>query len=146
MTTVVYRDGVMAGDTAVFDRGCYCGQATKIFRNPDGTLGGMCGYMGDVALFGDWLGSGDLSGPVVPPSFKDSDSEGLIVRPDGSVFWIGFGEKIVPISGDFHAIGSGFRIAMGALAAGVTAARAVQIAADLDENTRRPIMTLNLKD
>lgn len=144
MTTIVYRDGVMAADTAIFDRDCYCGEMIKIFRSPDGSLGGVAGCAGDLAIFRDWFIQ-TYEGVGVP-HFKDEDSEGLIIRPDGSVLWVGFGGKIVPVVAPYQAIGSGFRIAMGALAAGVSASRAVEIAAGLDAHTRAPVIQLNLKD
>jgi hypothetical protein len=140
MTTIAYRAGIMAADTAVFDRGCYCGQATKIFRTIDGRLGGVTGCMGDSTAFRDWFTAG---ADGEPPEFKDEESEGVIAYPDGRVEWIGHGRKRYAFeNAEFHALGSGFRIAMGALHAGMDAVRAIEIACDLDNNTRRPIIVL----
>lgn len=131
----------MAGDTAVYDRGCYCGKVQKIFRAPDGSLFGVAGRIGDLARFKAWMLAGQ---PKERPEFNEEDSEALIVRPDGKVEWYGKNDN-TEIIGKFHAIGSGFRIAMGALAAGADAKRAIEICADLDEMTRRPIETLALE-
>ena len=139
MTTIVYRNGVMAGDTAVFDRGTYCGEARKVFRNEDGALLGVCGCMSALAQLRDWFMAG---GDDDPPELKDQDSEGLLIRSDGVAEWIGAGRKRIEMSGDFFAIGSGFHVAMGALAAGATAERAVEIACDLDSHSRYPIHVL----
>jgi hypothetical protein len=141
MTTVVYRDGVMAGDTAVFDRGVYCGQVTKIFKSPAGSLAAVAGCLGDSVAMKEWVEERHALG--APPEFGDDDSEGLLVEPDGSVFWIGPKQKRIKVDGPFHAIGSGFRIAIGALHAGADAVRAVEIAADVDNHTRRPIVYVN---
>lgn len=139
MTTIVYRDGVMAGDTAMMDRGTYCGQYQKVCRADDGKLLGVCGCLGTVADLRDWFMAGAEGDP---PAFKDEDSEGLLVHPTGRAEWIGPKQKRLDIEGPFHAIGSGFRVAMGAMAAGADAERALEIACDLDIYTRRPIMTL----
>lgn len=140
MTTIIYRDGVLVADTAVFDRGCYCGQAVKIHKLPNGTMFGCAGALGDMSRFREWMGKG---APIEErPAFsQDNDSEALIVRPDGTVEWFGATDTIAVV-GDFHAIGSGFRIAMGALAHGATAEEAIAICADLDNHTRRPITVL----
>lgn len=128
----------MAGDTAMTDRGCYCGQVAKVFRNDAGMLFGFAGDLTDLPVVHAWFAAGAIGDP---PLFKD-DSEGLIVHPDGRVEWIGSRSKRAPIVAPYHALGSGFRIAMGALAAGVSAERAVEIACDLDTETRRPVMVL----
>jgi len=139
MTTIVYRDGVMAADTAVFDRGVYVGQAIKIFRSVNGTLGGVAGCFGDSSAFGVWFKNGF---DEETPDFKDADSEGLIVHKNGDAEWVGKDKKRFPIQAEYHTIGSGFLVAMGALHIGASALRAVEVAADLDCTTRRPIMTL----
>lgn len=141
MTTIIYRDGVLVADTAIFDRGCYCGEATKIFKRDDGTMYGVAGAIGDLARFHGWMIGGEP--PDAKPSFDpQNDSEAIVIRPDGTVEWWGAADQAVTITGDFFAIGSGFRIAMGALAHGATAEEALAICADLDNSTRRPLIVL----
>jgi hypothetical protein len=142
MTTVVYRDGVLASDTAVFDRGCYCGEATKITRGPDGTIGGCAGALAVLSRFLGWIESGCEGEPPSIP--ENEDSECLWVTPDGLVWWLGPNSRPTTLQGKYFAIGSGFRIAVGALAMDATAIRAVEVCADLDSSTRRPIQTLTL--
>jgi hypothetical protein len=77
------------------------------------------------------------------PEFKDTDSEGILIHPDGKVEWIGYGGKRFEMVAPFFALGSGFRIALGALHAGASAKRAVEIAAAIDECTRGPITTID---
>lgn len=139
MTTIAYRAGVMAGDTALTDRGVYCGQYRKIYRSDDGKLLGVCGCLGTVADLRDWFIAGAEGDP---PTFKDEDSEGLLVHPNGRAEWLGPQRKRIDIDGPFHAIGSGFQLAMGALHAGATAARALEIACELDIRTRGPVTIL----
>ena len=142
MTTIVYRDGVLAADTAIFDRGCYCGPTIKAYRAPSGVVGAAAGSLVDCLMFRDWLLGGQAD-PV--PSFKSSDSEGIFINAPGQIMWLGNEQKLTHIMSEYIALGSGFRIAMGALAAGVTAERAVEICCDLDENTRRPVTVLHLE-
>ncbi len=142
MTTIVYRDGVMAGDTAATDRGCYCGEVAKVFRNDRGTLFGFAGCLADLARALPWFNEGADGDP---PSFRE-DSEGLLVFADGRAEWLGCNGKRVFVTGRFFALGSGFKVAMGALAAGASAERAVEIACDMDIETRRPVMTVRHND
>lgn len=142
MTTIAYRDGIMAGDTALTDRGTYCGEHQKVFAR-DGALMGVCGCLGEVAKLRDWFMDGAEG---APPAFDDNDSEALLVSGDGVVEWIGHPSKRMVVTGEMHAIGSGFKIALGAMAAGATASRAIEIACDLDICTRRPINVARLSD
>lgn len=142
MTTIVYRNGIIAGDTAVFDRGVYCGTTCKISRAPDGTIGGCAGALAVLSNFEAWMDSGaDGEPPQIPAS---EDSECIWVRPDGSVWWAGPGSRATCLQGEYFAVGSGFSVAMGALAMGADAMRAVEICADLDSQTRRPLQSLTL--
>lgn len=142
MTTIAYRDGVLAADTAVHDRGVYCGEVTKIYQYRDGTMGGAAGCLGDVAAMREFIASGGMN---EPPEFKDEDSEGILIRPWGKVEWIGEKRKRIELTGEFFAIGSGFKLALGAMHAGADAIRAVEIAAHLDNHTRAPLTILRSK-
>jgi len=141
MTTICYRDGILAADTAVFDRGVYCGQAVKIARSPCGAIGGGSGSLGDISIFLDWLKGGCCGSP---PSIKDPQSECIWVKSDGSAWWVGHESVTTKLEGPYFATGSGFCLALGAMAFGASAEQAVSICADLDNMTRRPLMMLHL--
>lgn len=147
MTTIAYRDGILAADQAIFDRDTYCGQTVKIHRASCGAIGGLAGCFGDSSTFREWMSRAVIVDFNLnePPAFKDESSEALVVKPDGSVYWIGPGKRWAQQHGAFFAIGSGFRVAMGALAAGASASEAVSIACDLDCYTRGPVDTLELR-
>jgi hypothetical protein len=145
MTTIALRDGILAADRAIFDRDTYCGQTVKIHRAGCGAIGGVAGCFGDASTFREWMTSSAWVDVSSPPQFDHENSEALVIKPDGSVFWIGPGKRWVQQWGPFFAIGSGFRIAMGALAAGASASEAVSIACDLDCYTRGPVDTLELR-
>lgn len=143
MTTIAYRDGVLVADSKVTDRGCYVGSVQKVFRADDGTIGALAGCFGDLGIFRDWL----LAGRDGPCEFKDEGSEGIFITPDSRVWSVFHGGKVFEITGSaFYAHGSGFRIALGAMAAGASAEKAVRICCNLDDSTRGPIRVERLGD
>lgn len=139
MTTVAYRDGILAGDSLMVDRGVRCGHFEKVRRVGD-LLVGMAGAACWMGPFLRWVGS-EFS-PESLPRIVDDNFEALIITPDGRVDW--FGQTLVPVRmfGDFTAIGSGFPVAMGAMSAGASAVRALEIACELDTMTGGPIISI----
>lgn len=143
MTTIAYRDGVLASDSKISDRGCWVGNTRKIFRGPDGAIGGLAGCFGDLGIFRDWL-AGGRQGAC---EFKDDGSEAILVLPDGTVWNVFHGGKVFEVTGSpFYAAGSGFRIAIGAMAAGADAITAINICAEYDDATRLPLHVLTIGD
>jgi hypothetical protein len=130
VTTIAYRDGVMASDSLITtETGLRFGECVKIGRAPDGTLAGASGPMRAMTLVLGWLQAGAEGNP---PEIDGVD--GLVVRPDGSMFsWDGTG--LNAFHGKYAAVGSGGRIAFAAMAAGADAVRAVEIAIELDTSS-----------
>ena len=127
MTTIVYRDGVMASDSQITDRGIVVAEEKKIIRY-DGTLIGVAGNLDADAAFLEWVKFEQTD----KPDLKNSDFEALVVRQDGTMLW--YGVNLIPLkmTSPYIAIGSGFHVAMGALHLGANAKEAVQVACDLD--------------
>lgn len=133
MTTVVYRDGVMAGDQRVTAGSTRDSSTRKVYRRKDGCVLGGCGAASIVQRFVSWFLAGE-KGPAPSLGDKDDDAQILVVRsPDVVEFYDRFGWH--PISGKFFAIGSGSDVAFGALEMGASARKAVAIAARRDVNT-----------
>ena len=91
-----------------------------------------------------WLETFDVDSrhPDVAPVAEDGD--GLIISPSEKIFlWTG-GKHLVLVDAPFMALGSGAKVAMGAMAAGATAERAVRIACDYDIYTGGRIITLRV--
>lgn len=133
MTTVVYRNGVMAGDRRAYggDK-TPVGSKTKIQRLQDGTLFGCSSNnVGADAMLRRWIEAGcpaPESGDLKPDSF-----ELILVRPSGEVFMANGNLDLTgPLEADFYAIGSGSQYALGAMAMGAGPERAVEIACDMD--------------
>lgn len=140
VTTIAYRDGVMAGDSLVSDGGLSVGACTKIHRIRGHLVGGV-GSLGAVMCFCDWFkkGADEEKRPRV-----DNDFDTIVVSPSGEVIW--YSSDLIPtiFRAPFHAIGSGCAVALGAMHMGASARKAVQVAALVDQGTGLPVKTLKL--
>ena len=141
MTTIAYRDGVIAGDSATSGDGNVIGHCTKVHRIR-GRLVGLCGPIEDGEAFRLWLKAG--AKPKAKPEPLDEDFLALLVEPDGRV--VEYGRRLVPVGYEapFYAIGSGGALALGAMAAGAGAEEAVRIACRFDHYSREPVHALHL--
>jgi ATP-dependent HslUV protease subunit HslV len=141
MTTIVYRDGVIAADTMLS-----CGDSlkygiTKIARGPDGRLGGGCG---DAAFTTPWLRwlRGDID-QMPEPKFDDKGGDtGFVVWPDGKIEVFERGGSFM-VEWPYFAIGSGSPEAMGALFVGASAEEAVRAAIQHDAHTGGAVQVLS---
>lgn len=143
MTTIAYTAGVMAADTRAYAGfNTPLGRKTKIRRLPDGTLIGCSTNqvgLGEAVM--DWYAAG--ADPDKTPEPAETKFSFLAVKPTGEAFYA-FDNFLIagPIHGDYFAIGSGEGVAHGAMRAGASAERAVEIAAELDVWTGLPVVTL----
>ena len=125
MTTIVYRDGVLATDSGSTSDGIHICTVRKIGRTAQGGLVALTGDSVECAMALKWFENGVGEAP-------NTDCGGLLIHADGSVHAIGRACCTVPIQGPFHARGSGYAISLGAMAAGATAERAISIACQFD--------------
>jgi 20S proteasome alpha/beta subunit len=131
MTTIAFRDGVLAADTAMTD-GCVSIRTTKIVPLPDGRYWAGAGDASACVAVGKWLAGGcEGRRPRV------ADVEGLIVGPDG-VEILAARWPAMPVTG-FVAVGSGAQAAMAAMHMGAAAHEAVEVAAAVDVATAAPV-------
>lgn len=146
MTTLVYRDGVMAGS-----RGSVLGEYLlreddrKVHRLRDGRL---FGWVGDAAL-GERVfrcmnqpKNGIWGFAEVP---REPDGCAIVVDLRGRIWVFESGELIRCLRTPFIARGSGKWIAYGALEQGATAVEAVKIAARYDGLTGRGVQVMRLE-
>lgn len=122
MTTIAYRDGVLAADSQHSSDGVIVAYRPKLERLPDGSLLATKGCAGHGRALFEWLKSGREGDQ------PDGDGGGFLVHADGTLE--GFeGKQSEILSGaDYHAFGSGQQIALGAMHAGATAEQAVAAA------------------
>lgn len=126
MTTVAYKDGMIAADTMITENFAVCGQMTKIAKTPDGRLVGASGSAIWAAALVAWARKGKGNPPDCP-----EESSGILIGKDGSITCLDHGGNVRLVA-DHIAIGSGTRYAMGVMAYGGTAADAVTVASEID--------------
>jgi hypothetical protein len=127
VTTIATDGRTMAADGQVQDhRGVIVNDRPKVFRLSDGRLAGGAGNTFDVRSWIEWLDSGKVDKcPIESEQFS-----GLIVGPSG-VLWVDYKGREALTSVPC-AVGSGQEIAIGAMEAGASPRKAVEIAISRD--------------
>jgi hypothetical protein len=144
MTTIAYKAGIMAADTRAYGGfNTPLGQKRKIRRLPDGTLIGCSSNqvgLGEAVM--DWYEAG--ADPEKGPKADETKFTLLVVKPNGEAFY-GYDSFYLsgPIRADCFAVGSGEGLAHGAMRAGASAERAVEIACDADIWSGLPVLTVS---
>lgn len=133
MTTIVYRDGVMASDSRAFaGYNAAWGKKSKIRRMDDGTLVGVSANvpgLGEAII--DWYAAGAIFADA--PKTTDAKFTLLAVKPSGEAFLASDSFFLSgPITAPFFAIGTGEGAAHGAMHMGASAVQAVEIACRID--------------
>lgn len=141
MTTVAWD-----GETIAADR--LCGshyEVGKLFRLKDGSVIGGAGTYDQIVEVVAWLNAG--AKPEAKPKLPEEDgSDLLLVTPKGVAFWLTWPFlRRVQINEPFAAVGSGGEFALGAMAMGAKARRAVQVAMRFDPHTGKGINVIKVK-
>jgi hypothetical protein len=142
MTCITFRKGIIAGDSAITEEGTQYGNMVKITRAPDGSIAGACGGASSIALFLRWIHGGRRG--AKPNIADDKDFCGILVDAESTVTYYEAPMQPFIMTNDFYAIGSGSHTALGAMAAGADAVRAVRIACRFDVFCSEPIYVLRL--
>ena len=130
MTTVAYRDGVMACDS-LLTGGFKSVIKDKVIKGRDATVG-FCGDA--IAAYSSAM---YLAGEVQDrPAASSKDDVLFLVYRDGDLFLADSELRELPLDGNkFYAIGSGEQAAMTAMYMGASATEAVKMAIKVDENS-----------
>ena len=139
MTTIAVRNGVIAADSTINDGGLHVGRVVKLHRISCGVMAGAGDWI-EIMMIRDWLderGPGDKS---PPEQLKGSKASILLLCNNGRLLCYE-GQSGFEIEAPFQAIGSGSSIALGAMAAGASAERAVEIACEFDTTSGGPVAT-----
>jgi ATP-dependent protease HslVU (ClpYQ) peptidase subunit len=141
MTTVAYRDGILAGDTRVMsgeliERGHF----RKVFRLKTGILLGFAGDAHDFQKIVIELKKSPAN--LIPIK---SSLNVIMVRPDGVVMERDDSGWTQSERAEFYAIGSGRTAALVAMTCGKSAAEAVRIAMLFDPHTGGRVQMVKLK-
>lgn len=136
MTTIAWDGRSIAADRRLTGTG---GVATvgKLFRLGGGVIMGGAGHYSQVVEVVAWIKEG--ANPKKKPEFPEELAESsdlIMVKPDGTCYWLTWPYlRQVKINEPFTAVGSGADYAIGAMAAGADARKAIQIAARFDPYT-----------
>ena len=103
---------------------------------------GIYGSLGICMALVHWWASG-RKGP--PPADPDDNAGMIILTAAGIETWHAPYRCGVPCPGEFHAVGSGAGVALGALAHGATAEEALTTACEYDCYTSLPLQVAMLK-
>lgn len=137
MTTICYRDGVLAADSMVQSGSANIGNCKKIFHVGHALVAGSGDYQ-DLLAFVAWLKSNDQENK---PKLDDG-FDAILVNQRGEVF--GYNHSLVAFEIEYHggyfALGSGSEFALGAMAAGASAEAACAIACRYDINSAGPVV------
>ncbi|MBZ9873080.1 hypothetical protein LB542_19725 [Mesorhizobium sp. BR1-1-9] len=134
MTTVAYRDGILAADSRGTCSGwIQPGRETKLFRLIDGRAAGVTGQWAIAAKLLKWIES-DRS-----ESQPEGDARVVVIGKKIEVFEDG--HSYIEAA-KFMAWGSGMPPALGALHAGASAVEAVRIAGLVDTLTGGRVISM----
>jgi ATP-dependent protease HslVU (ClpYQ) peptidase subunit len=129
---VMAADGLITGDGIVYSR-----SARKVFKLNDGGVVGISGSSYNASPFVEWLEKGGDK-PTLPDGF-----EAIVVTPKGRC--LSYNEYCRAIPEELPtACGSGRQLAMGAMEAGASPRKAVQIAARRDTCTGGKVTCLKV--
>jgi ATP-dependent protease HslVU (ClpYQ) peptidase subunit len=138
MTTIAFRSGIIAADSRGGASGWVLpGFETKLLRLRHTTgVAAICGNLAEAMKLFDWLDDplrGDKPQPGGNPRVivVDQGGDRLTVYEDGHHY--------VEPPAPFYAWGSGFPVALGAMHAGASAEKAVEIAGLVDPHTGGPV-------
>lgn len=140
MTTVVYRDGILASDSAVWDGADYSTMAhktKKLFRLKDGSIVGIYGTLHTCLNLIAYLNGDEKPGRL-------EGASAIVVKPSGRIICYEGATQIPVIKARYIAAGSGASVALGALFQGANAMEAVKAAIYHDSGSRGPVRSLTL--
>lgn len=139
MTTVVFRDGVLATDSQVNASGVKVSTISKCWRTDDGSRWAFAGKLGQMWALKAWSEGARSEDPP-----KCIDSTLVHITPAGACRELTESGWIEGQEAPYLSWGSGEQIAIGALAMGASAAEAVRIACQYDHNSGLPVLELKL--
>lgn len=140
MTTVAYRDGIMASDSSCWEGSTNAHSVKKIWKIKQ-CLVGCSGSLSDINAFVHWVkdGADDADFP------KMKHMSAIVVFHTGKVCAYEAGSfHPIHVIGKYCATGSGATVALGAMYQGATAVEAIRAARFHNEATAGRIVTAKL--
>lgn len=159
MTAIAFRDGVMAADSAVCGGDIVRGSVCKVVRwpvereLPARIVAAAAGHSSIARKFLWWVKSGAAAKWIdsgvehldLHLDSKEGEFGAILAADDGRVICFDWrGHPISGVAAPYYVEGSGEYVVIGALAAGATAVRAVEIACEYDVHCRGPVRSERL--
>jgi ATP-dependent HslUV protease subunit HslV len=148
MTTLAYRDQILAADSGAWVGNVMHRTSAKLAKDSLGRLHGVVGNAGEATTYLNWVRSGMEGPPPMPKEIDPKDSTSsfiaLIIELDGTIYMHTAGGQEEHIDAPYFALGSGSEFAMGAMYAGGSAETAVHAAAAHSNYAATPIVTMRL--
>ena len=141
MTTIAYKDGVLASDRRATSGSEPPMTVDKLYQLNNGAVLGFAGMLDEGFRVVDWINAGMY--PDEKP--KVQHSEFIYLTVDGPFYMEKF-LRLLPIVDPFFAIGSGAQYALGAMASGRSAAEAVEVASRFDPLTGNGVLSFQAED
>lgn len=129
MTTIAYRDGVMAADSGVWFGDGLAPWGRKIVVDTEGTLYGVCGNAGQCNDFIEWVVAGSVGERPAADKMPEGGSSYLVMKvTQGGPVRILTAHGTEVYAAPYFSIGAGNTAALGAMFCGASAVRAIEAA------------------
>lgn len=146
MTTVAFRDGVLATDSRGNHSDAGIVKAKKLFRKTIGRREHIIGVAGDLfsaMVFIDWYGTKERPPEALAHLFDEGEDFEALIWTGKKLFEANRLCRLVEIEDKYYAIGSGAPYALAAMDCGKSAAEAIRIACRRDNNSGLPVVAMN---
>lgn len=145
MTTIAFKDGILAADSAVTASGNWEGSCMKIAKLKPSIFAGFAGALAVQETVFEWIAGGmdRKKIPTIMDGGEDYKWDCLVITPD-AVWSLERSFLRSFTQSPYYAIGSGADLALGAMAMGATANQAVEAACKHDIYSRQPITMLKV--
>lgn len=143
MTTIAWRNGILAADTQMTDNHIKVPMRKLFLLGANAGCIAICGDVAKALGFIDWLQSG-----LEPTRTKKRVYKGvgaIYIDKWDDPFWFDDSPNPVPINAPFYAMGTGHALAMGAMSTGMSAIDAVKFASTLDIYTNDQVEYYSVK-
>jgi ATP-dependent protease HslVU (ClpYQ) peptidase subunit len=142
MTTIVYKDGILAADTQL-TTGDLKSRIRKIHKLPDGRVCAGAGNVSDWPMFFEWLQKAEGKKVKVPDLAKGFEM--LVLEENGKAGYYNNKCLYFEVDDPLYTNGSGWAIARAGLICGLNAKKAVELAGQIDTNTNTIVDTYDIK-
>lgn len=136
MTTIVWRNGVLASDSCITAGDVIVYETSKLVRLKDGSIAGYAGCPHDAIAIIKWLNGKDVDVDFTKTSFLVYTKKKKLLLYDT--------EYPLEVKGPYLALGTGTSAALGALYMGATAIEAVKAAIAVDTKSGGKVNSMTL--